>query len=184
MKKLLLAIGILLGFVSAGITQEISFDDYPELENQANHLLSQKYTGYSVMKLKDMGKPLQEYFLKNYPKEYPGLILGNFRHPSVTDCAALLVDTKKPESGIKLFVLVLGLNTTKPEIRLIQDFRGEILAPEFYLLYESRRTIPDVENDNWVDMTSGGFSLNPFDKGGEKIYYWQDKILKTVSVTD
>lgn len=79
MKRFFGVLGFIFVCVPASFSQGISLTDNPELVKTATDLLGQKYTGYSVMKLKDMGKPLQEYFLKNYPKEYPGLILGNFR---------------------------------------------------------------------------------------------------------
>ncbi len=185
MKRFFWFIGFIFVCVSVGFSQEVSLTYNPELVKTATDLLAHEYPGYTVMKLSNVDGDIREYFKKNHPKKSPGLVIGNFRCPSVTDCAALLVDSKKPESGIKFFVLVLGLNTAKPEVQLIQDFR--VFAPpilDMYLLYEPQGKIQDVGNGKWVDMTSAGFSFNPFDKGGERVYYWKGEKLKTVWVTD
>jgi hypothetical protein len=185
MKSFFCLLGFIFICVSAVFPQEVSPTDIPQLEKTVTGLLSPQYPGYSVMRLSDTGQSLQKYFMKEHPKENPGLVFGNFRHPSVTDCAALLVDSNKPKSGIKLLVLVLGMNTNHPEVKIIQDFRKEESPTlDVYLLYEPRGTIPDVNKDNWVDMTSAGFSLNPFDRGGERVFYWQGETLQAVWVSD
>lgn len=184
MKKIIYVLSLIFVCVSPNYSQEVSLSDNPGLVKTATDLLSHKYPGYTVLKLRNLDRAVQEDFKKNYPKKSPGLVIANFRYPTVTDCAALLVYSKKPELGIQLFVTILGLNTTKPEFKLIQDFT--VFAPpilDMYLLYIPQQKIQDVD-DNWVDMTSAGFSFNPFDKGGERIFYWKGEKLKTVWVTD
>jgi len=170
---------------SVAFAQEVSSTDLPQLKKQVVELLGQKYPDYSVLQSKDTSQSLQRYFESKHPNEYPGLVFGNFRHPSITDCAVLLVDSKKPELGIKLLVLVLDINASHPEVQIVQDYKNEkdpLL--EVYLSYEQRRTIADVEKNSWVDMPSAGFSLNPFDRGGERVFYWNNEKLKSVWVTD
>jgi hypothetical protein len=175
---------ILFSFLPV-FSQEISLPGNPGLVKTATDLLAQKYPGYTVMKLSNADGDIREYFKKNYPKENPGLVIANFRSPAVTDCAALLVDSKKPDSGIKLFVLVLGLNTNKPEFNLIQDFIVQVPPVlDMYLLYEPQRKVQDYVDECWLDMTSNGFSFDPFDKGGERLFFWKGNKLIIKWVTD
>jgi hypothetical protein len=185
MKKLCWVLGLAFISVSIGFTQEISLKDNPGLVKTATDLLAHKYPGYIVMNINDADGDIRECFKKNHPQESPGLVIAHFRSSAATDCVALLVDSKKPQMGIKYLVAVLGLNTAKPKFQLIQDFR--VFTPpilDMYLLYEYQGKIQEFENDKWIVMTSAGFSFTPFDKGGERIFYWKRGKLKTVWVTD
>jgi hypothetical protein len=182
MKVLLLVMALNFACVSNVFAQKVAISDLPQLREQVVELLKQKYPSYSVMSLDEV---IKHSFKSEHSNEYPGLVFGNFRHPSITDCAVLLVDFQKPKSSIKLLVLVLGVNTASPKIQIVHDYRKD-KNPflEVYLAYEQRRTVADIEKDTWVDMTSAGFSLNPFDRGGEQVFYWDNDKLKSVWVTD
>jgi hypothetical protein len=149
------------------------------LENELINLIHENCGSYSLLRDRDIEVDLRKYLKKDIKDNQPGYVAGNFRHPQVWDCFAIIKECKNQNSCKYRLILVTGINTLKPQFRIIEEMNEVEGGSIYYLRYVKRETKPNLFNNEWVDMTSNGVALVK-DGSFEKVYFWKKGKLKVI----
>jgi hypothetical protein len=166
------ALVLLAGSVRAGSKEQDN--DKVSLPRNLLTALNECCSMYEIVRLNNLQKDLQDYFVKSYPGAHPGMVEGDFDGDGTKDYALLLRTKRQKKLFERLVVFKSPKNRGFDIVFLTKDQEAlEGVESSFIRLVPKGSIVQDIEHDDKKakKLIHPGIEFHKFESAAA-IYYW------------
>jgi len=144
-------------------------------------VVSEKFPGWRVKAVSDLEGYDRELWLKEHPKECPGIAVGHFEDPSQAAYALLLLPKSAVPGGYKLLVVAKAAGGDKYVVRVLDEEQGSDAGLVISKVPPGKQTGFDTTQS--VRLKLDGFEAEWLEKSSV-LYYWRNGKYQTLETSD